>query len=69
MTFSITITNPYETSSIKDLLEVHLLVPRKIRHFLRTKKHIRINGQTINWQTLVNKGDLIELTFDNEDLS
>ena len=67
MTFSITITNPYETSSRKDLLEVHLLVPRKIRHFLRTKKHIRINGQTINWQTLVNKGDLIELTFDNED--
>ena len=38
MTFSITITNPYETSSIKDLLEVHLLVPRKNPSFSAHKE-------------------------------
>lgn len=67
MTFTVKITNPYPKGSVKELLEERLLIPRKIRHFLRTKKHVFINGQTINWQSPVNTGDLIELIFDDSD--
>lgn len=67
MAFNISIINPYPDSSVKDLLENHLLIPRKIRHFLRIKKHIRINDQLINWQTLVKTGDRIDFIFDDED--
>ena len=67
MTLHVDIINPYPTTTVKDLLESKLLIPRKIRHFLRTKKHVLINGETINWQSLVEKGDKISLTFDTED--
>lgn len=67
MTTSYTFTNPYPDCTVKELLEEHLLIPRKIRHFLRTKKHLLINGETINWQSLVQTGDSIQLTFDEED--
>ncbi|TWT10980.1 RluA family pseudouridine synthase [Streptococcus sp. sy004] len=67
MTFTVTLTSPFPTCTVKELLENHLLVPRKIRHFLRTKKHLLINGQQINWQSPVQMGDVITLTFDEED--
>ena len=67
MTLHVDIINPYPTTTVKDLLESKLLIPRKIRHFLRTKKHVLINGETINWQSPVEKGDKISLTFDTED--
>ena len=44
-----------------------MLIPRKIRHFLRTKKHLLINGEMINWQSLVKTGDTIHLIFDDDD--
>lgn len=67
MTLHVEIINPYPVTTVKDLLETKLLIPRKIRHFLRTKKHVLINGKTINWQSPVEKGDKISLTFDTED--
>lgn len=67
MTLHVEIINPYPATTVKDLLETKLLIPRKIRHFLRTKKHVLINGKTINWQSPVEKGDKINLTFDTED--
>ena len=67
MTLHVEIINPYPATTVKDLLETKLLIPRKIRHFLRTKKHVLINGETINWQSPVEKGDKISLTFDTED--
>ena len=67
MTLHVDIINPYPATTVKDLLESKLLIPRKIRHFLRTKKHVLINGETINWQSPVEKGDKISLTFDTED--
>ena len=67
MTLHVEIINPYPITTVKELLETRLLIPRKIRHFLRTKKHVLINGETINWQSPVKKGDRISLTFDTED--
>lgn len=53
--------------TVKGLLEDQLLIPRKIRHFLRTKKHVLVNGESIHWQTVVKPGDSIQLTFDKDD--
>ncbi len=67
MSFTVTIQNPYPKTTVKQLLEEHFLIPRKIRHFLRIKKHVLINGAPINWQTSVDLGDQITLIFDSED--
>ena len=65
MTFEIGFQNPYPESTVKTLLEDSLLIPRKVRHYLRTTKHIWINGHNINWQTVVKPGDLIKLYFED----
>ncbi|MGT2785764.1 RluA family pseudouridine synthase [Streptococcus merionis] len=67
MHYEITIPDQFPQMTVKELLENYLLIPRKIRHFLRTKKHVQVNGDTINWQSPVNPGDLLTLTFDAED--
>lgn len=67
MTTTYTITNIFADCTVKELLEDHLLIPRKIRHFLRTKKHLTVNGEIPNWQSRVNLGDQLVLTFDEED--
>lgn len=67
MTFTVSFTSPYPTTTVKILLEEHLLIPRKIRHFLRTKKHLSLNGQTVNWQSPVVTGDRIDMIFDDDD--
>ena len=67
MKFTITIPASLTSMTVKELLEDQLLIPRKIRHFLRTKKHILVNGESIHWQNLVKPGDSIQLTFDKED--
>ena len=53
--------------TVKQLLEEQLLIPRKIRHFLRIKKHILINQREVHWNETVNPGDVCQLTFDEED--
>ena len=67
MTLHVEIINPYPVTTVKDLLETKLLIPRKIRHFLRTKKHVLINGEANNWQSPVKEGDRISLTIDTAD--
>ncbi|MGT2933731.1 RluA family pseudouridine synthase [Streptococcus catagoni] len=64
---TLSFSNPYPDSTVKDLLETKLLIPRKIRHFLRTKKHLYINQQHVNWQSMVKTGDTISLHFDQDD--
>ena len=67
MKFSITLPNDFPKISVKSLLEDYFLVPRKVRHILRTKKHLWVNQASINWQSLVEAGDEITLLFDPED--
>ena len=67
MKFTLTIPDGLPAMTVKELLEEQFLIPRKIRHFLRTKKHVSVNGLAINWQTVVNPGDDICLIFDEED--
>ncbi|HFI0639099.1 TPA: RluA family pseudouridine synthase [Streptococcus suis] len=67
MKINIRIPQAFPQLTVKEVLEDYFLIPRKIRHFLRTKKHVRVNGQLINWQSPISAGDLLELTFDQED--
>ncbi|HEM3601725.1 RluA family pseudouridine synthase [Streptococcus suis] len=67
MKIDIRIPQAFPQLTVKEVLEDYFLIPRKIRHFLRTKKHVRVNGQLINWQSPIAAGDLLELTFDQED--
>ena len=67
MNYQFTIPQSFPQLTVKELLEDYFLIPRKIRHFLRIKKHVLVNGETINWQSPVQKGDLIQLIFDTDD--
>ena len=53
--------------TVKQFLEEQLLIPRKIRHFLRIKKNILINHEQVHWNEMVKSGDICQLTFDEED--
>ncbi len=53
--------------TVKQFIEEQLLIPRKIRHFLRTKKNISINQKQVHWNEMVKPGDICQLTFDEED--
>ena len=53
--------------TVKQFLEEQLLIPRKIRHFLRIKKNISINHKKVHWNEMINPGDICQLTFDEED--
>ena len=67
MKYSMTIPASLGEMPVKQLLEEEFLIPRKIRHFLRTKKHVWVNDQPIHWQSLIKAGDRITLEFDSED--
>ena len=69
MQFNFQIPDNMPTMTIKELLEDYFLIPRKIRHFLRTKKHVLVNDQAVNWQSKIQAGDFLSLTFDEEDYS
>ena len=67
MQFTFTLPDSLPQMTVKQLLEEQLLIPRKIRHFLRIKKHILINQREVHWNETVSPGDVCQLTFDEED--
>jgi len=67
MKFTFTIPESLPEMTVKLFLEEQLLMPRKIRHFLRTKKHILINQEEVHWHQTVKAGDECQLIFDEED--
>lgn len=67
MQFTFTLPESLPQMTVKHFLEEQLLIPRKIRHFLRTKKNILINHEEVHWNKMVKPGDICQLTFDEED--
>ena len=67
MKFTFNLPQSLPEMTVKMLLEEQLLIPRKIRHFLRTKKHIQINQKQVRWNQIVKPGDECQLVFDEED--
>ena len=67
MKFTFTIPESLPEMTVKLFLEEQLLIPRKIRHFLRVKKHILINKREVHWHQAIKAGDECQLIFDEED--
>ncbi|MGL5449778.1 RluA family pseudouridine synthase [Lactococcus cremoris] len=69
MEFNFILPENFIPQVLSDLLEKTWLVPRKQRHFLRTKKHSLVNDQIIDENQLLHAGDKVTLIFDKEDFS
>ncbi|OJG29926.1 pseudouridine synthase, RluA family [Enterococcus casseliflavus] len=54
---------------LRDLLEREWLVPRKVRHFLRTRKNVIVNQQPAMFHQEVRGGDQITLIIEDSDYS
>ena len=67
MQFTFTLPEFLPQMTVKQFLEEQLLIPRKVRHFLRIKKNIKINQKQVHWNEMVKSGDICQLTFDEED--
>ena len=67
MQFTFTLPSSLPQMTVKQFLEEQLLIPRKIRHFLRIKKNIKINQKQVHWNEMVKPGDICQLIFDEED--
>lgn len=63
MKIPITIPAAWAGLTIKEVLEEALLIPRKIRHFLRMEKALSLDGQPVHWQSLVAEGQVLALEF------
>ena len=67
MDFTITLPKNQKTMTIRDLLEKEWLVPRKVRHFLRTRKDVQLNGTVAMFHQEVQAGDTISLHLEESD--
>ncbi len=67
MKLTITLPPTCDGFSISDYLKDELLIPRKVRHFLRTRKNVLVNGTNQPFHTLLRSGDVLELEFLDSD--
>lgn len=67
MDFTITLPKNQKPMTIRDLLEKEWLVPRKVRHFLRTRKDVQLNGTVAMFHQEVQAGDTISLHLEESD--
>jgi 23S rRNA pseudouridine1911/1915/1917 synthase len=68
MNFTIILPKNAKSTPLAYLLENVWLVPRKQRHFLRTRKGLFVNGQVAtDWSVEVGPGDTIMLAFEASD--
>lgn len=67
MELSIPLPKNFKEQTVRELLEQEWLVPRKVRHFLRTRKNVSINGETALFHFTVKSGDIVTLQFEPED--
>lgn len=67
MKFTFVLPKQIKTQTLKELLEEEWLIPRKVKHFLRTRKNILINGEIAMFHEDVSPGDTITLIFETDD--
>lgn len=67
MEVSITLPQQIDAADIRELLETDWLVPRKVRHFLRTRKNVRLNGEIAMFHQPIAPGDIVTLLFEDSD--
>lgn len=69
MKYQITLPANQPIMTVRDLLEQEWLVPRKVRHFLRVRKHVERNGEPVKFHEEVHPHDQISLTLEESDYS
>jgi 23S rRNA pseudouridine1911/1915/1917 synthase len=69
MEYTITLPNNQPRITIRELLEKEWLVPRKVRHLLRTRKNVQLNGVTALFHQEVTGGDQLTLILEDGDYS
>ncbi|GAX48098.1 RluA family pseudouridine synthase [Pseudolactococcus reticulitermitis] len=69
MKFTINLPADLEEMSVEELLTTEWLVPKKQRHFLRSKRHILRNGNVARFSDVVHADDQITVLFDSEDFA
>lgn len=67
MELAIQLPKNFKEQTVRELLEQEWLVPRKVRHFLRTRKNVSINGEPALFHFPVKSGDIVTLQFESED--
>ncbi|UUV98270.1 RluA family pseudouridine synthase [Vagococcus luciliae] len=67
MQLSITLPPSTTQTTVRELLETEWLIPRKVRHFLRTRKNVLKNNSTVMFHETVESGDKITLIFEEDD--
>lgn len=67
MKFTMKLPADLKEMSMEDLLTTEWLVPKKQRHFLRTKRHVLVNDAVARFSDRVTAGDQITVIFDAED--
>lgn len=67
MEISITLPENTHPCTVSHLLENSWLVPKKVRHFLRTRKSVFVNDQSVPFHFSVRAGDQIRLHFEPGD--
>lgn len=69
MEYTMTLPENHPPMPLRDLLEREWLVPRKVRHFLRTRKNVTVNQQPTMFHQEVRGGDQITLIIEDSDYS
>ncbi|MCW6015601.1 hypothetical protein K1Y38_22770 [Serratia marcescens] len=69
MDITITLPESHPTMTIRELLENEWLVPRKVRHFLRIRKNVLLNRESVLFHHEAKAGDQITLHFEETDYS
>lgn len=67
MRFNFILPKETKQQTIKELLENEWLIPRKVKHFLRTRKNIFLNDQPVMFHETVTAQDKITLIFEDDD--
>ncbi len=67
MKLTITLPSSFQTKDIRTLLEEDWLIPRKVRHFLRVRKNVQVNGSAKLFHETVTAGDEVTLSFEEND--
>lgn len=69
MEFTITLPPSQQPTTIRELFEQQWLIPRKVRHFLRVRKHVWLNGEPAMFHQTVIAGDRLTLQLAETDYS
>lgn len=69
MEYTMILPADQSTTTLRELLENEWLVPRKVRHFLRTRKEVQVNDQPAMFHQTVSAGDKVTLVIEDTDYS